>query len=342
MKIPPLPALALVASLLATTATAQVLQFPTDNQALFDQPAEFFQFVDRNFEGEKTTPWEGGQFGFVRDPRRIGKGIAYARFHEGLDIKPLQRDARGEPLDVVRTIADGTVAYVAASAGLSNYGRYIVVRHDWPGQGSFYSLYAHLRDAAVTVGQTVTAGTALGTLGHTGSGIDQRRSHVHVELNLFLSTRFEQWHAANFATPNHHGVFNGLNLIGLDLQALYKAQHQSPSTRPVDALLKTEAAYRVAVPGEASMEILNHYPWLLSAPRPATPPAAWELTFSRWGLPLSAKALSTAVAEPVVTWVRDSGVPHYLQTRGCVTGSGSTGKLTVEGLRFVRLVSGWF
>jgi hypothetical protein len=86
---------------------AQNLLLPTDNRALFEQPDAFFQFVDRNFEGAQTTPWEGGQFGFVRDPRRIGQSIAYARFHEGLDIKPLRRDAQGNPQDEVRCIADG-------------------------------------------------------------------------------------------------------------------------------------------------------------------------------------------------------------------------------------------
>jgi hypothetical protein len=40
--------------------------------------------------------------------------------------------------------------------------------------------------------------------------------------------------------------------------------------------------------------------------------------------------------------VKDAGIPHYTQTRSCVTGSGSTGKLTAEGLNFVKLVCGWF
>lgn len=330
-----------VFALLAGVAPAQPLLLPTDNRALFDDPPAFFQFVDRDFEGEKTTPWEGGQFGFVRDPRRIGKSIAYARFHEGLDIKPLQRDATGNPQDEVRAIGDGIVAYAAAASNLSNYGRYVVVRHDW-GEGSFYSLYAHLRESRVTAGQRVKAGTPLGILGYTGSGIDQRRAHVHVELNLFLSSRFEVWHAQNFNTPNHHGVFNGLNLIGLDLQALYLAQHKNPAVTAAGAVRSTESGYRVAVPGDAEMEILKNYPWLLDGPRPAGRPASWEVTFSRWGLPLAVKAANTAVAQPVVTWVKDAGIPHYTHTRGCVTGSGSTGKLTAEGLRFVRLVCGWF
>ncbi|MDI1314605.1 M23 family metallopeptidase [Prosthecobacter sp.] len=327
--------------LLTGAVTAQQLQLPTANRALFDAPAEFFQFVDRNFDGAKTTPWEGGQFGFVRDPRRIGSRIAYARFHEGLDIKPLQRDAKGNPQDEVGAIADGVVMYVAASAGLSNYGRYIVVRHDWGGS-PFFSLYAHLATAQVSTGQRVKAGTPLGILGYTGSGIDQRRAHVHVELNMLLSSRFEAWHAANFASPNHHGVFNGLNLIGLDLQSLYLAQQRNPELTAAGSVRATESAYRVAVPGDAEMEIVKNYPWLLDGPRPAGRPASWEVTFSRWGLPLAVKASSTAVSAPFVTWVKDAGIPHYTHTRGCVTGSGSSGKLTVEGLRFVKIACGWF
>lgn len=328
-------------ALLTGVLPAQQLQLPTANHALFDAPAEFFQFVDRDFDGAKTTPWEGGQFGFVRDPRRIGGRIAYARFHEGLDIKPLQRDAKSNPQDEVGAIADGVVAYVAASSGLSNYGRYIVVQHTWGGS-PFFSLYAHLASAQVSAGQKVKAGTTLGILGYTGSGIDQRRAHLHVELNLFLSSRFESWHNANFPTPNHHGLYNGLNLIGLDLQSLYLAQQKNPGLTAASAVRATESSYRVAVPGDAEMEILKNYPWLLNGPRPSGKPASWEVTFSRWGLPIAVKASSSPVAAPFVTWVKDSGIPHFTHTRGCVTGSGSTGKLTTEGLRFVKLATGWF
>ena len=327
--------------LLTGVVSAQQLQLPTANHALFGAPADFFQFVDRDFDGAKTTPWEGGQFGFVRDPRRIAGRIAYGRFHEGLDIKPLQRDARGNPQDEVGSIADGVVAYVTASSGLSNYGRYVVVRHDFGG-GPFYSLYAHLAAAQVSAGQKVKAGTTLGILGYTGSGIDQRRAHVHVELNLFLSSRFEAWHNSNFRTPNHNGVFNGMNLIGLDLQALYIAQQKNPSLTVAKAVQATESGYRVAVPGAAEMEILKNYPWLLDGSRPAGKPGSWEVSFSRWGLPLAVKTSNTAVSTPVVTWVKDAGIPHYMNTRGCVTGSGSTGKLTAEGLNFVKLATGWF
>ena len=51
-------------------------------------------------------------------------------------------------------------------------------------------------------------------------------------------------------------------------------------------------------------------------------------------------AAERAVAAPVLSWVKDTGLPHYHMTRGLVTGTGAQGTLTVEGMRFVRLLSG--
>ena len=53
-----------------TDRTILDLVLPTDNDALFsgDGPA-FYQYVERNYKGVQSTPWEGGQYGFVRDPK---------------------------------------------------------------------------------------------------------------------------------------------------------------------------------------------------------------------------------------------------------------------------------
>lgn len=323
-----------------TTIWAQLgLVLPTENSTLLEKnPAGYFQFVDRTFEGEKTTPWEGGQFGFVRDPRRVGSRIAFARFHEGLDVKPLRRDARGDPLDEVRAIAAGQVVYVTAATGLSNYGRYIVVRHDLAGAGPLFSLYAHLKQAGVQAGDAVKAGQTIGVMGYTGAGIDQRRAHVHVELNLLLDGQFEAWHAKHFTTPNHHGLYNGLNLIGLDLQSLYLAAAKNPALSLPDFVRSQEPAFRVRVPDTARMELLDRHPWLSGGKTSGA--ASWEVTLTRWGFPIEVRPGTENTAAAGVTWVKDTGLPHYLNTRGLVTGSGSTGKLTVEGLRFLQLLCG--
>src|SRR5437763_16666049 len=108
------------------------LVLPTDNDALFfGNGPTFYQYVERDYKGVKSTPWEGGQYGFVRDPAETSAGIVYTRFHEGIDIRPLQCDERGEPLDPVRAIAAGVVVHTNAVPGFSNYGKYVVVEHRW-------------------------------------------------------------------------------------------------------------------------------------------------------------------------------------------------------------------
>jgi hypothetical protein len=93
-----------------------MLVLPTENQALlYGDPAGFYQYVQRDFEGQITQPWEGGQYGFVRNPVRIGSAIIYTRFHEGIDIRPLNRDASAEPMDIVHAIAAGQVVYTIRS-----------------------------------------------------------------------------------------------------------------------------------------------------------------------------------------------------------------------------------
>src|SRR5262252_1293580 len=103
------------------------LVLPTDNDALFsgDGPA-FYQYIERDYKGVKSTPWEGGQYGFVRDPIETPAGIIFTRFHEGIDIRCIHRDARDEPIDEVRAIADGKIVHTNMIAGYSNYGKYIV------------------------------------------------------------------------------------------------------------------------------------------------------------------------------------------------------------------------
>src|SRR2546423_15009498 len=101
------------------------LVLPTDNDALLrgDGPA-FYQYIERDYHGEKSTPWEGGQYGFGRDPQETKAGIVYTRFHEGIDIRPLHRDENGEPLDEVRASADGKAAHTSLVPGYSNHGKY--------------------------------------------------------------------------------------------------------------------------------------------------------------------------------------------------------------------------
>ena len=211
---------------LSTLAGAQSLNLslPTDNDALFhDGGAAFYQHIERNYQGVISTPWEGGQYGFVRDPMESASGRVYTRFHEGIDIRPLHRDEQGEPTDEVRAIADGTVVYTNAVAGYSNYGKYVVIEHRWDGS-DYYSLYGHLSAISAHVGQHVERGTPIAVMGHTGDGLNQERAHLHLELNLMLNRHFQAWYDHSIKSePNHHGIYNGLNLAGMDIAKLFLA-----------------------------------------------------------------------------------------------------------------------
>src|SRR5436189_5606264 len=117
------------------------LVLPTDNDALFSgDGAAFYQYVERDYNGAKSTPWEGGRYGFVRSPVDTAGGTVYTRFQEGIDIRPLRRDTNGEPLDDVRAIADGKVVHVNPIPGYSNYAKYIVIEHRCDGS-NYYSLH---------------------------------------------------------------------------------------------------------------------------------------------------------------------------------------------------------
>jgi murein DD-endopeptidase MepM/ murein hydrolase activator NlpD len=295
--------------------------------------------VDRVFEGRKSSPWQGGQYGFVRDPERAGGGLVYTKFHEGVDIAPVRRDAAGEPLDTVGAIAGGRVVHAATVSSRSNYGKYVVVEHRWE-DGPFYSLYAHLMSVAVNAGQLVSAGQVLGRLGYTGSGINRARAHLHLELNLLLNDRFELWHDAHYTTPNHHGRYNGLNLAGVDIAALFLGHRRDPGLTMRGFIAAVEPYYRVAVPRAPGFDLSGRYPWLVNGG--LSDSGALEITFSRSGLPLAVQARVAPVAGPVVTWVRPSASSHGLNTVGRLTGSGDRAGLSKGGGRYVQLVAGLF
>ncbi|MGH7978428.1 MAG: M23 family metallopeptidase, partial [Limisphaerales bacterium] len=103
---------------LARPGIAQTpFRFPTANHYLYVPGAELKFFAPT----EPDKPWTSGSFGCVRDDGH--------RMHEGLDIRHLHTNRRGEPTDPVMATADGTVMYINIRPSLSNYGNYIVIRH---------------------------------------------------------------------------------------------------------------------------------------------------------------------------------------------------------------------
>jgi murein DD-endopeptidase MepM/ murein hydrolase activator NlpD len=315
------------------------LLFPTDNQFLIQgQNNDFFQFVDRTFEQQKTTPWEGGQFGFVRNPLRINGQIIHTKFHEGIDIKPLYRDPAGKPQDQVKAILKGTIVHIAKIARQSNYGQYIVIKHDFP-YGSFYSLYAHLSSSLVAIDQHVDAGTPIGILGYTGDGIDRRRAHLHLELNLLLSDQFESWHQQHYNTPNHHGIYNGMNLLGLDIQKLYLDHQTNPQLSLIAHIKNTPAYFECSISSTQASKLNSRYPWLLDSTPTQPPTDTFLLRCSAWGLPLSITSSTQSFTPLTITKVKDSPIPHLYNTRGLIMNRSNEILFTQTGMRFIELLT---
>jgi murein DD-endopeptidase MepM/ murein hydrolase activator NlpD len=265
----------LLACLAPLTVSALDLGFPTDNDAL--RRGDKAAFYQPTAEGSVQS----GMFGCVR---RGG-----ARFHEGVDIRCLRWDKRGEPLDEVRAVAEGTVAFINAKPGLSNYGRYVLLAHRWDGV-AVYTLYAHLAAVALELktSQSVVKGQRLGMLGrstNTKEGIPRERSHLHFEVDFLLNTNFQVWYPKRDPKAPPFGNFNGLNLYGLDPAALLLAAGSNPKLNFAEYVARQTIAFTVLVPAKP-------FPWLKLHPEQIQPSgngtvAAYEIGATAWGLPVA-------------------------------------------------------
>jgi murein DD-endopeptidase MepM/ murein hydrolase activator NlpD len=105
--------------------------------------------------------WTSG-FGYRRDPKGAGN-----RFHAGTDMAA----AYGTP---IHATADGVVTYAGWDSG---YGRQVTIRHDF----GVSTLYGHLSDIDVSVGQRVSRGEKIGDMGNSGRSTG---THLHYEVHL--------------------------------------------------------------------------------------------------------------------------------------------------------------
>jgi len=331
---------ALLAILPLHAFAAPLIDFPTANRALVEgKPQDFFMYVDRDFEGEKSKPWQGGQYGYVRGPVRQGERVVYIHLHEGLDIRPLKRDAQGNPLDSVLAAADGRVVHTNMMPGASNYGRYVVIEHREAGS-PFYTLYAHLAGISVQPGQAVRQGETIGQLGFTGVGINRERAHVHFEVCMMLSRHYDAWHSTVFPRdPNRHGLYNGLNLVGADPARLLVEANANPSLTLRDYFSSLEPAFKIAVRNSPSFDLIRNYPWLVPAGQPSNP-KSWVISFSRHGVPVKVEAYDQPLTVAKAVWVKNTGENLKQLTKGFMSGSVSAPQLTDSGQRFARLLEG--
>jgi murein DD-endopeptidase MepM/ murein hydrolase activator NlpD len=93
------------------------------------------------------------------------QGQRWGRFHKGIDIaRPSNR--------TIKAADNGKVVSAGYDGG---YGNKIVIDH----QNGLRTVYAHLDSIGVSVGQTVSQGSAIGVMGSTGNSTGV---HLHFEV----------------------------------------------------------------------------------------------------------------------------------------------------------------
>lgn len=259
-----------------TARAAPGLIWPTPNDA-FMRGLGVEAFVQPTVSGRT----ESGLFGCVRN--------GGSKFHEGLDLFPVRRTRDGRSADPAYAVLPGTVVYVNDKAGASNYGRYVVIVHDGE-EPAFHTLYAHLATigAGIRPGAKVDAAAVVGIIGNTPSHIiPVSRSHLHFEMGFKLTDDFQSWYdRQKFGSPNRHGRWNGMNLVGIDPLEYYTAYRDGEVRDMLDFLRRSPAVAKVRVRSGVTPSFIRNYPAFLTAkPAPGRTIAGWEIVFDRFGIP---------------------------------------------------------
>jgi len=160
-----------------------------------------------------------------------------------------------------------------------------------------------------------------------------------LELDLMFSRQFEAWHNAFFRNdPNHNGIYNGLNLAGLDIARLYLALHKNPSLTIPEFLSGEEIFYRVTLPKSHHFDLPRLYPWILGAGK-RNEKSSWEVSFARSGVPLKIEPSDKRVTQPELTYVKNSSIDYSYLTRDIVSGRGANAQLSGYGRQLMRLLT---
>ncbi len=320
----------------AVATSAQLFQLPTANRAIYEPDGG-----ERFFVGTVGKPWSSGTFGCVRSDGW--------QIHEGLDIKCVQRDRSGEPTDPVMASADGTVAYISARPALSNYGKYIILKHRIEGI-ELYTLYAHLSGirSALGVGQTVKAGEIIATMGRTSNTrqrITKDRAHVHFEIILLVNDRFAEWfQKTSPGERNDHGDWNGQNLLGLDPRLVLLAQRERGASFSLLQFIRTQPELCRLVVRDTHFPWLNRYRPLIRrnpvADREGT--AGYEIGLNYMGVPyqLIPRAASELRSQSRVQLLSVNEAEQQKHPcRKLVVRRGAQWQFTAAGHRFIDLLT---
>ncbi len=274
----------------ALEASSLSLSWPTPNPA-FVKGLGYHAFL------QKTGPdkeYSSGSFGCVRNHGQ--------KFHEGLDLFPLNSDPSGKAKDSVFAAMPGTIAYLNKTAKDSAYGKYVVLEHpDY--KPTLYTLYAHLEDISpgLSIGTPVKAAEPIGKMGNSASfHIPLNRSHLHFEIGIRLSANFDRWYDRQpFKTPNKHGNYNGYNLVGLDPLQFYSAYLDQGFHSPEEFIRSLPVLVKLRVSSQIIPDLVKENPSLCVNGYPKERFSSWICCFGPFGIPLSFLPSSETAASAV-------------------------------------------
>jgi len=277
--------LALTLSLTATASAGDRVEFawPTPSRA-WAEGRGIEAFIQPTVSGEAAS----GCFGCVRE-----NGF---QFHEGIDIRPVGRDRRGEPTDEIVAAMDGVVRHVNPHPGESSYGRYIVIEHPREAP-AIYTLYAHLARVlpGIVPGAKVTRGQPIAVMGHSAGGyaIPRDRAHLHFEMGLMMTRDFQRWYNwKRFGSPNEQGIWNGMNLMGFDPLDFLDQWREHRVDNFTDYFRRMKAQVRLRIATHRVPDFIERYPALLTAPMPVGLVAGWEIACDWTGIPFAWRPLA--------------------------------------------------
>lgn len=263
------------------------LSWPTPNPA-FARGLGYSTFLQKTGPNKQVT---SGAYGCVRN-----NGY---KFHEGLDLYPVNRDRGGKPKDSIYAAMDGVVSYINSTASYSAYGKYIVLEHPKLNP-PLYSLYAHLDSITPNLkkGSTVVIAQAIGKMGNSSSGyrIPLERSHLHFEIGLRLTDKFQNWYnKKSFSSKNRHENFSGFNLVGLDPLAFYSKYKNKSLSNPIDFIKSLPTTVMVQVKTKNTPDFIKRYP-TLTTPKKNSMTNGWIVTFGPYGIPIQIKPVEGMIS----------------------------------------------
>lgn len=143
-----------------------------------------------NSTGQYTWPVQEFGYGWVTSPF----GPRWGGMHNGIDIGiphnrwPVSPTYIGRPANVVAADGGEVIIVVGRNQAPTDrgflgsregggYGRYVAIYHD----NGHVTLYAHLHNVNVSVGERVSKGQVIGTVGSTGNSTGP---HLHFEIRV--------------------------------------------------------------------------------------------------------------------------------------------------------------